>query len=226
VIYYQGLETKSNMLTDFSTTSNNNKSYKKEDKIDTMNMLGPLPKSIEQVRNEIFVNLQSNIENEMKNLPTNKEENIGESDSAPSEDNMDKEEIKKLLPAPFKKKKKIKKSNKLIYNTPSKQKLYKENKVVTKMKKDDKLGNSVQQPNVLQIKKGSTPMLVPQREKIQIQSLENEQLSISLKKETINVNTKIDKQLNLMNLMKSLQPLYVPKKIDREIQTEEIFFSL
>jgi hypothetical protein len=208
-----------------STSSNNIKSEKRDDKIDTMNSLGPLPKSTESLRNEIMCNLQSKIENETKNSTLNKdEENYGESDSAPSEDNMDKEEIKKLLPAPFKKKKKSKKNTKLIYNTPIKQKLYKENKVVSKTKRDDKQGNSVPQLNTLQIKKGSTPLLLPHREKIQIQPLENELLSLTLKKETI--NSKIDKQLNLMNLMKTPEPLNFPKKMDREVQTEEIFFSL
>jgi hypothetical protein len=172
-------------------------------------------------------NLQSKIENETKNSSMNKdEENFGESDSAPSEDNMDKEEIKKLLPAPFKKKKKNNKNSKLIYNTPIKQKLYKENKVVSKTKRDDKQGNSVPQLNTLQIKKGSTPLLLPQREKIQIQPLENDLLSLTIKKETINFISKNDKQLNLMNLMKTPEPLYFPKKVDREAQTEEIFFSL
>jgi len=65
---------------------------------------------------------------------------------------------------------------------------------------------------------------LPHREKIQIQPLENELLSLTLKKETI--NSKIDKQLNLMNLMKTPEPLNFPKKMDREVQTEEIFFSL
>ena len=116
LIYYKGIENKirkNENNSNLSTTSNQN-SVKNNNFCEKFNLnsLNPLPKEIEKQRNEIMKDFRTKIEIEIKNNVKEKnEENeeSGESDCGPSDDNLDKELLKKLLPAKSKKIKKRKK---------------------------------------------------------------------------------------------------------------------
>jgi hypothetical protein len=200
-----------------------------------MDSLDPLPKGIESIRKEILSDFQTKIQAEIKNMALNKdnEKNLGESDSGPSDDNLEKEELKKLLPKKFKKNKQKKTRVSIDSAIKEKKKVVKELKPVAVNKTAEKkeMNNNINVMPLSIIKKKVTCALsIDQKDKEINESLSTVQNSnlIKYKEQVTSLTKPSDTKENVNFMIKSPQSviLYLPKRVDKECQTEEIFFSV
>jgi hypothetical protein len=219
LIYFKGSEGKCN--------SGNNENI---NIVNSMDKLNPLPEGIEKLRKEIVSDVQGRIESEIKNfnILNMDDQNPGESDSAPSDDNLDKDEIKRLLP----KKTKKKNFSRMSIDSALKKKNIKEVKNIPKQKKEEKVSSSIGPPSNLSKTKVSSSLTL-RKEKVNIQINDNVQSNeakvVTNQKDPVTtVQAKNEKQASVTNLMRFPEGLllYFPTKSDKESQTEELYFSV
>lgn len=199
-----------------------------------MDSLNPLPKEIEIIRNEILSDFHSKIQTEMKNIDLNKEnqENLGESDSGPSDDNLEKEVLKKLLPKKSKKNKQKKSKVSIDSAVKNVKKNLKELKPIPVIKVIEKKETNIINimPLCIVKKKISQSLVLDQKDKDSNEPQNCAQnFNISKYKEQVTSLTRpSDLMSNVNYLMRMPQSLilYLPRRVDKECQTEEIFFSL
>ena len=195
-----------------------------------LNSLKALPNDLERIRNEILSDFQTKIQNELKKIANNKqnEENLGESDSCPSDDNLDKEELTKLLPE--KASKKHIKINRISINSELKKNmgdLLKQNKPNVSLKTIETKGTNKLNPVNLSVKKQKTSssLLFDKKDKEEQQTIIDNS-NLSKYKEQVQSLTKPEKKVNFSLKSNQSLILYQPKKIDKGSQTEEKFFSM
>lgn len=229
LIYYKGLE--NTFITENHLQDDSNKNHSIHSIRDEFRM-NPLPKDIEIIRNEILSDFQTKIQSEMTNIALNKENehNLAESDSGPSDDNLEKEELKKLLPKKTKSNKK--KSRISLDSEPKKTKVKEVKPVVIVKSLDKKESNNINLVQLTKMKKKVMPSLFLDKKDKDIQDpqveIKKQNFSISNYKEQVNSLTKHNESnSNFNSSMKMPHSLifYLPKSLDKESQTEVIFFS-
>ena len=197
-------------------------------------------KEIEEEKNNNSKNENETTKNddEDNDDDDNDDDNISDSESEPSGDNLDIEEIKKLLPPPQKKNKKLRKKSKPTTKLHLLQ-LSSINVIKNKIEKNNNNSNNnnlinnknINRENTFSLPKLSNKKSIDINNNNNLTPLSTTKKNFNFKQIEVNKSTSLKPKINQnifinINISNNINKRRFDNKIDSETQTEEIFFKI
>ena len=196
-------------------------------------------KEIEEEKNNNSKNENETTKNddEDNDEDDNDDDNISDSESEPSGDNLDIEEIKKLLPPPQKKNKKLRKKSKPTTKLHLLQ-LSSINVIKNKIEKNNNNSNNnnlinknINRENTFSLPKLSNKKSIDINNNNNLTPLSTTKKNFNFKQIEVNKSTSLKPKINQnifinINISNNINKRRFDNKIDSETQTEEIFFKI
>ena len=197
-------------------------------------------KEIEEEKNNNSKNENETTKNddEDNDDDDNDDDNISDSESEPSGDNLDIEEIKKLLPPPHKKNKKLRKKSKPTTKLHLLQ-LSSINVIKNKIEKNNNNSNNnnlinnknINRENTFSLPKLSNKKSIDINNNNNLTPLSTTKKNFNFKQIEVNKSTSLKPKINQnifinINISNNINKRRFDNKIDSETQTEEIFFKI
>ncbi len=197
-------------------------------------------KEIEEEKNNNSKNENETTKNddEDNDEDDNDDDNISDSESEPSGDNLDIEEIKKLLPPPQKKNKKLRKKSKPTTKLHLLQ-LSSINVIKNKIEKNNNNSNNnnlinnknINRENTFSLPKLSNKKSIDINNNNNLTPLSTTKKNFNYKQIEVNKSTSLKPKINQnifinINISNNINKRRFDNKIDSETQTEEIFFKI